>query len=445
MQKIFGYSQFAVRLFPAIMSGLIVLLVSAITRELGGSRYSTILAAIGMIISIFGLRTFCLFQPVHLDLLFWTISIYFVIKYINSSSDNYLLLFGIVAGIALLNKYMIGLLFLCFVVTIPFTNLKTVFRNRKFWTGILLGVIIFLPNLIWQILHGLPVTGHLSELARTQLVNVDRVAFLTDQLIIPGSATVLTIAGLLYLFINKNALKFRFIGITAVLVILTLMLLRGKSYYTIGIYPFLIAAGAVSAENILKKTWSRIILIVFLILITMPVIPIGIPIFRTERLISYFKVLGNKYKIDVGRRWEDGSIHSLPQDYADMLGWEELTLITNKAFQMIPDKRSCFIYCENYGYAGAITIIGKKYGLPEAVCFSESFRYWIPKQFNPDIKSLIYINGELGRDIQNLFNKITIVGKISNPDAREYGTSVYLCEDPVVSFNEFWINRIKDL
>jgi hypothetical protein len=44
-----------------------------------------------------------------------------------------------------------------------------------------------------------------------------------------------------------------------------------------------------------------------------------------------------------------------------------------------------------------------------------------------------------------LFNKSTLIGKISDTDAREFGTSVYLCEDPKVSFNEFWTNRLKDL
>jgi hypothetical protein len=289
------------------------------------------------------------------------------------------------------------------------------------------------------------VTGHLSELARTQLVNVDRIAFLIDQIMIPGAASVLTIAGLLYLLFNKNAVKFRFLGIIAVLIILILMLMRGKSYYTIGLFPFLIAAGAVSFEKIFGKVWPRILLVVFLILLTIPVVPIGIPVFKTKGLVSYFKDLEVNYKIDIGRRWEDGSIHSLPQDYADMLGWEELASLANKAYQLVPDKKSCFIYGENYGQAGAITVIGKKYNLPEAVCFSESFRYWIPVKFNPDPTSFIYINDELGEDVQKLFRKITNVGSISNPDAREFGTTVYLCQDPVGSFNEFWSIRIKEL
>jgi hypothetical protein len=128
-----------------------------------------------------------------------------------------------------------------------------------------------------------------------------------------------------------------------------------------------------------------------------------------------------------------------------MLGWEELASLANKAYQMVPYKKSCFIYCENYGQAGAITIIGKKYKLPEAVCFSESFRYWIPMKFDPDPTAFIYINDELGKDVNKLFRKITNVGSISNPDAREFGTTVYLCQDPVMSFNEFWTERLSRL
>jgi hypothetical protein len=119
-------------------------------------------------------------------------------------------------------------------------------------------------------------------------------------------------------------------------------------------------------------------------------------------------------------------------------------LIKGSNVLLVPPKAS-FIYCENYGLAGAITIIGKKYGLPEAVCFSESFRYWIPRKFNPDIKSFIYINDKPGEDIKNLFGKISLIGRISNRDAREYGTAVYLCEFPKTSFNEFWSERISRL
>ena len=446
MQNIFGYSLFAVRIFPALLGGVMIFLISALAKELGGSNFSRILAGAGIIISGFGLRTFILYQPVHIDLIFWTLSFYLVIKYINTQSDRYLILFGITAGVALLNKYLIGLLFFSFLIIIPFTQYRYIFRNRKFWTGILAGTVIFLPNIIWQIANGLPVINHFSELVRTQLVNVDKTGFLIDQLLSPMAASVLTVAGIIFLFINKSVRQFRFLGIISILIIIILMLLQGKSYYTQGVFPLLIAAGAVSWERLLKKLWARILLIVMLIILTIPAIPFGIPFYKTDKLVRYFKNLEDKYGVTPGRRFEDGTIHSLPQDYADMLGWEELTAITDKAWQMIEDKKACFIYCENYGQAGAITVIGKKYGLPEAISFHESFMYWFPEQFDPDIKSIIYINDEEPEDdVKQLFARVIKVGSISDPDAREYGTTVYLCEDPVRSFNEFWIERTAAL
>jgi hypothetical protein len=445
MQNIFGYSLFAVRLFPAILSGVLVILTAAIAKELGGTSYSRILAGVGILISGFVLRTFSLYMPVHIDVIFWTIIIYLLLRYINTSSGRLLILLGIAAGMSALNKYLVGILFLSLVLVIPFSENRKIFRDKNFWFGVSGGFFLFLPNLIWQFVHGLPVINHMSELGRTQLAHVDRMSFLTDQLIMPSFASVLTIAGLIYLLANKYALKFRFLGIVSILVILILFILRGKGYYTIGVFPFLIAAGAVSYERGLNKLWKKIALPFLLVLLTIPMIPVALPIYKSAGLVSYFRNLETKYGIVIGRRFEDGSIHSLPQDYADMLGWEEITSIANRAYQMIDDKKASFIYCENYGLAGAITIIGKKYGLPEAVCFSESFRYWIPRKFNPDIKSFIYINDKPGEDIKNLFGKISLIGRISNRDAREYGTAVYLCEFPKTSFNEFWMKRINRL
>ena len=445
MQTIFGYSLFAVRLFPALLSGVMIILVSSLAKELGGNSYARILAAIGFTIAIFSLRTFSLFQPVHIDVFFWTLILFIIIRYINTSSGKYLILLGAVAGLSLLNKYLIGILFLSLFIVIPFTKYRNILADRRFWTGIIIGFIIFLPNFIWQIANGLPVFNHMAELNRTQLVNVDRIGFLEDQIIMPAAAALLSISGLLFLFLNKNARKFRFIGIVVLLVIFLLLALRGKSYYTIGVFPVLLAAGAVSFERILRSIWLRVLLPLVLVLLTLPILPIGLPIYKSAGLIKYFNKLESKHGIDIGRRFEDGTIHSLPQDYADMLGWEELTSITAKAYNMVEDKKAALIYCENYGQAGAITIIGKKYGLPEPISFNESFQYWLPEKFDPDITSFIYINDELGDDVKKLFRKITVVGSIKNPDAREFGTTVYLCQDPVASFNYFWNLRLQKL
>jgi hypothetical protein len=444
MQKIFGYSVFAVGLFPAVLSGAMILLSASLAKELGGSRYASFLSALGLLVSIFFMRTYALFHPVHIEIFLWTLSIYLIIKYINTQNDSLLILFGIVAGVALLNKYLAGMLFIGLLTIIPFTGYREVLRKKMFWAGIAAGFLIFLPNLAWQAVKGFPVFHHIDELYNTQLVHMDYTLFLTEQLLMPFAGTILTVAGLIFLLFSGKMKRFRFLAFLSLFIITGLMLLKGKSYYTLGIFPLLIISGAVAYDFWLRRIWIRILFPAILVILTLPLIPIGLPVFKTEGLIKYFNTLDKKYGLDVGRRFEDGSIHSLPQDYADMLGWEELTSLADKAYHMIGDKGSAFIYGENYGEAGAITVIGKKYGLPEAVSFSESFQYWIPMQFSPDIKSLVYINDEPGEDIKTLFRKITLVGRISNPDAREYGIGVYLCEEPVGSFNEFWKARLAE-
>jgi hypothetical protein len=44
-----------------------------------------------------------------------------------------------------------------------------------------------------------------------------------------------------------------------------------------------------------------------------------------------------------------------------------------------------------------------------------------------------------------LFNDCRKIGKITNPYAREFGTSVWLCTLPKSSFNAFWKSRVMEL
>jgi hypothetical protein len=445
MQNVFGNNLFAVRLFPTLLGGAMIFIVASIARELGGTRYSSILAAIGLSISIFFMRTYFLFMPVHIEVFLWTLCIWLIIKFINTGKDSFLIYFGIAAGFALLNKYLSGLLFTGLLLVIPFTKYRDVFRKKSFWIGIVAGALIFLPNLIWQATKGFPVFNHMSELYDTQLVHMDAATFLIEQILGPFAGSILVIGGLIFLLFSPKIRNFRFLGFLSIFIIAALLFMKGKSYYTLGIYPMLIAAGSTAFDAWLRRRIAMIALPFFLVLMTIPNVPFGLPVWDKEGLKIYFKVLGEKYGIDAGRRFEDGTIHSLPQDYADMIGWEELTAIADSAYNLIPDKQASFIYCENYGQAGAITVIGKKYGLPEAVSFNESFRYWFPHEFPVEVKSLVYINGEPGEDIKELFARITLIGRISDPDAREYGTGVFLCEEPVTSFNDFWEARTKDI
>jgi hypothetical protein len=313
---------------------------------------------------------------------------------------------------------------------------------RSLYIGVLLAFVIILPNIIWQIANHLPVITHMKALNDSQLVNVNRISFLTDQLFLGFMSTLIIIPGIFFIMFNKKMKVYFPLVLASLLVILVLLLLRGKSYYTAGLLPFLVAAGAVFWEKTLRSAWLRTFFVIILLIVTVPFIPMGIPVFKAERLAAYFEWMKKNVGMDAVLRDEDGNYHALPQDYADMIGWEELTANADKAYRQVQDKNSCFIYCENYGQAGAITVLGRKYGLPQPVCFSESFFYWAPREFSVEIQSVVYINDNLGEDVRALFNDIRETGRISNPLAREYGTTVYLCQKPVRSFNAFWKERI---
>ncbi|HEV7349813.1 glycosyltransferase family 39 protein [Telluribacter sp.] len=441
VQTLVGSSVFAVKLVPALMSGVMVLLGAFTARELGGRTYSMILTSIGLIVPPLMLRAFFLFQPVFLDIFFWTLAFYWLIRYLNTESGRYLYLLGATAGLGVLNKYLMVLLVLSMIAAFLLSPRRRLLHTIHFYGALLLGFVLVLPNIIWQFTHDLPVVTHMEALNGTQLTHVDRVEFLLEQILMPFAAVVLVVPGLVYLLRTR---QHRIVAMTPLLVVGVLFSIQGKSYYTAGIFPVLIAAGSLFWEPILKTTFTRMALPIGMVVLTLPVLPLGLPVFEVKGLVAYFNNLEENYGIDFGRRFEDGTVHPLPQDYADMLGWNELTLIVDKAYRQTRNKNNTLIYCENYGQAGAVTVIGPRYGLPEPMSFNESFYYWAPRHLKKDIQEFIYVNDELGEDIPQLFAEVKEIGRIANPYARERGTRVYLCRKPRLNMNEFLRGRIAE-
>jgi 4-amino-4-deoxy-L-arabinose transferase-like glycosyltransferase len=438
-----GYSLFAARLIPFLLSGIMIFLITAITREMKGKNYAQIIVAIAFTVTPFNLRCFSLFQPVCFDMFFWSMIFYLILRWFNTKDDKYLVWLGPIVGLGLMNKYTLVLEIFCLFVVLIFTSYREIFRRRAFYKSVIIALLFFLPNIIWQIFNDLPFVTHMHALNDNQLVHVDRVSFLTDQFFIGSMGMLLIIPGILSLLGSKILRPYRPLVLACLLAVIILVLLKGKSYYTIGMFPLWIAAGGVYWETVLKRTLPKILIPLTLVLFSIPVIPMGLPVFNTDKLVKYFAWSKENLGLGMALRWEDGLYHPLPQDYADMLGWDELAAVTANAYRQVPDKESAMIYAENYGQAGAVMVMGKKYGLPDPACFSESFLYWIPRNPTKEITTLIYINDELGNDVRFLFSDCREVGCISNPLAREYKTGVWLCTKPHSSFNDLWISRIR--
>ncbi|MCX6225453.1 MAG: glycosyltransferase family 39 protein [Bacteroidia bacterium] len=438
-----GYSQFAARIIPAFLGGALIYVAAEITRELNGGKFARILTAVSLLCSLIFLRAFSMIQPVPFDIFFWTLTLYFFIRFMNTGTHGPLIWFFITLAVAFLNKYNIIFLAFPMGLFILATNYRKLLSNRFFYIGLGLAFLIVLPNIIWQVVHQFPVISHMSELKETQLSKMNPLTFLTEQLLIVYPATLIALPGLFYLILSKDLKPFRMLGIIMLVIVLLYLVLQGKSYYAAGIYPFLIAAGSLFFERYLRTLVPQAIVLLILLYAGIRILPMGIPVYSPEKLVAYFDKVEKNTGNNAIRRYEDNDYHPLPQDYADMLGWNELTEITSQAWNKSGNKGSCIIFAENYGEAGAITVIGKKYGLPDAISFSDAFRYWAPESFSSEITDVIYINGELGGDVAQLFGKIEEIGRITNPLAREFGVQVYLCREPKRSFNQFWADAIK--
>ena len=156
------------------------------------------------------------------------------------------MLFGI------LNKYNILFLLVGLFLALLATPQRKMFWRRETLLVLLIGFVIILPNFIWQVQHRFPVIHHMQELADRQLVNVNRGDFLKEQLLFFLSCSWLFLFTAFGLVRNPDMKRFRWIGYSYLIILALFLSLRAKGYYTIGLYPVLIAVGSVQVEKALS-------------------------------------------------------------------------------------------------------------------------------------------------------------------------------------------------
>ncbi|MBN8683089.1 MAG: glycosyltransferase family 39 protein [Chitinophagales bacterium] len=435
--EVLGGSLIAAHVLPALAGGAIAGLGIEMIRAMGGGRYAQLLGALAMCCSLALLRSASMLQPVIFDWFFWTLTLFLSIKWLKTAKPGILYAMAIVVGLGLLNKYTVAFLAVLLPLAVLFGPERKALLTLHLAGAAGLALLVFLPNLYWQWAHEFPVITHMRELRETQLENVNPVAFLVDQLLMNGSALLVWLPGLWWLWQQK---QLRYLSVFAVLMLLTLLLLKGKSYYCLGIYMPLIAGGACFWEEKLSSKLTKLLLPLLLLLLALPLLPLGKPFLKPAAMQQ--KIAGRQY-LEGAVRWEDGRLHPLPQDYADMLGWESLARHADAAADSCGAEDSFIIYAENYGQAGAVAQYAR-IGQHKAVySFSDAFRLWIPDTLPAQTQTLIYINDELGADVQALFSNIQVIGGIDDTLAREHGTRVWLCRAPKSDFPTFWKNRVS--
>lgn len=437
-----GNSVFWVKFFPALFGALTILIVWKTIETLKGNLYALVLGATCVLFSCL-LRINTLYQPNSLDILCWTGFYYVIIQYFTTEKPKWLYIGAIVFAFGFLNKYNILFLLIGLLPALLLSKQRQVLTKKDLYLALLLGLLLILPNLLWQYNNQFPIVHHMKELAETQLVNVDRIGFLKEQLLFFIGAFFVILAGLYALLFYKAFDKFKFFFASIIFTLLVFIYFKAKAYYAIGLYPIYIAFGAVFLSDILKTGWKRFLQPVFIIiplLFFIPMYNLAFPNKSPEYIVKH----PEKYKKLDMLRWEDGKDHALPQDFADMLGWKELARKTDSVYATLPNQDKTLVLCDNYGQAGAINYYTKK-GI-KAVSFNADYINWF--NLNITYKNLIRVK-DYEKDSDELketgphFNNAKISGEITNQYAREYGTTIFVFTDAKVNINKRIESEIK--
>lgn len=424
----FGDKESLVRFWPGFIGALTIVVTCMTTARLGGRAFAQFLAGIGVTIGAF-LRVHILFQPNILDIIFWTSSLYFLVKFIQTNDQKNLLWGAICLALGWWSKYSIAFLIAAIFIGLLLTKRRAIFFQKNIYQALGVALLLILPNIWWQSSHNWPLMHHMKELRETQLVYVQPLDFIKDQFLLLFPVLIVWIAGLIWFFRHSAYRVFAWIYIS---VILLLILGSGKSYYALGIYPLLLAAGAVVWEKIFSaRRWMRYIIAALIIGLTIPFLPVGLPMKSPEKLAKLYKEKGFD-KIGL-LKWEDQRDHELPQDFADMLGWKEASEKTEKFFDSLPDsvKNSSGIFCRHYGYAGSLKFYGTD-KLFRSKVFSDngSFLLWIPDDIN--FKHLIFLGRKMpdkDDEVFQHFEKVTIIDSVTNKLSRQYRDKIIFFEN----------------
>jgi hypothetical protein len=181
----------------------------------------------------------------------------------------------------------------------------------------------------------------------------------------------------------------------------------------------------------LVRKWMRFIIAGLAIGLTIPFIPVGLPMMSPGKLSAYYEEKGMD-KIGI-LKWEDQKDHELPMDFADMLGWRELTDKSNKFYNSLPssEKSNTIIYCRNYGQAGSLKFYTKDtYFRPKVISDNGSFLLWISENLSFD--HLIFVGRRIPDkedEVFQHFEKVTVIDSITNKLSRQFGDKIIFFEN----------------
>ncbi|WP_063813293.1 hypothetical protein [Nocardia anaemiae] len=324
---------------------------------------------------------------------------------------------GLVVGIGLQNKALLIFPVLALVLALVLVGPRKIFATRYFPTAVGLAVVIWLPYLLWQWRNGWPqwemsraIAGGSSGTSDSPMMFVLSQFGLMGPLLVP-----LWAFGLWRLWRDPRRRAF---PVAYAVLFVVFLVSGGKAYYLGGMYPILLAAGAVPVAAWLgsrRIRWAAVGSVIAVNAIVsavlfLPVLPVAV--------------------------LKDSPVLAINYDAGETIGWPQFVRrIAEVRATLGPD---IAILTDNYGEAGAIERFGGEYGLPTPHSGHNSYWWWGPPG---DTATAVIVVG-LDRDhLTRYFADVEPAGHIDNGlgiDNDEQGKPLFVCRKPRAPMPEMW-------
>jgi hypothetical protein len=394
-------------LLPTLLGAFMVVLSGAYVRRLGGSIRLQALALFIAVTAPYFLGANWVFQTVTFDEVTWMVTLYCFLCLVLEHRPRHWLYLGISLGIGLEVKYTIGGLAAAIGIAILFTPaLRSDLRTRYPWIAAGIALLIWAPNLVWQIAKGFP---SLVYIANHQGSGGGPVANLILIGVYLFFLIPLWVAGLVSLF---RSATLRPIGI-ACLFPLVLFMFVGKSYYAVGTVPIALAQGLMAVAGVKRpklRTGFQIAVAAACVLQLLAFAQLTLPITPPDRIHS----LGLDAKNEL---------------FADSAGWEDVAHQVESIYGNLPDSNEAgtIVISAFYGVPGALQIYADKRSLPVVVSPQLSDWYWLPSDLVATNALMVDYQPS---DVAWMCSSATLVGHLTVPygvHGLEQGAPVTFC------------------
>ncbi|HEX6309284.1 MAG TPA: glycosyltransferase family 39 protein [Longimicrobiales bacterium] len=455
----FGNIELLTHLPVAAAHATLILLAAAFARRAGGGTGASAIAAVSIATAPVFMRAGSLFQPVVFDQLWWTAALWSLARLgrsadtpTHASARSWLLL-GAFLGLGLLTKFTMLVLGAGIFVAIAATPLRRSLRTPWPWAAALLAFAIASPGILGQIALDWPFLTQFQDLADAQLSRISPASFVAEQLLLLGPVAIPVAFVTVTTLLKGGDPGLRAVAWAAAAAFVLMLLAGGKPYYIAPIWPALtgIAIGRIDAR--LGRTRAgagagtgapvtssrlrrRIVHATLWLLVAgwgLVTLPLGLPFLPPAPMSRYAAFLG------VGATSNTGEQLALPQDYADMLGWEDLAAATDSAWRALTaaERGRAVILATNYGRAGAIDWFGSA-DLPPAIAPVGSYWFWGPGE-RPGAITIV-VGEEADELAGRWFRSATEFTRVRRPWGvpEEQDVPIVIARDPVRTLKEIW-------